>query len=349
VIESPPLNASALRDTFVKYGRSARHVYNLIKKPREMTDWELRIVPLLRQIPDLSAFTEKLKGNLDYSNEAVLKAPSQIITVVPNQDRLIAVALASQHIGKRLYEAILCEDAVKFWAAFNLFWIVPETHGSAGHLWEPHARKQITGGMKGEHQLRRLPGKLPVQKKRRHPEILTLPFPEPTVYGDVASLANHLKIVFLSWINGGTDRAFFAPGARNQATFDWFAISHEGMVQPFQGTVENGHHSTKATGLDFITDALLAARKLLPKNHKDFVTKFFASASKNWHVTFVIPKRVGPHWKTAQPIDFGPKKARRQWERYVVEYVLELDDPTIKIEPSSLGHGHGKGPSVGQL
>lgn len=132
IIESPPLDGVTLREVFSRYGKSARHCYALARSTRARNDWESRIPPILQQIPDLSQFVQKLKGSPDYLDEAVLKTPSQIITIIPNQDRYPEVALVSRHIGEHLYRAILYNNAANFWALFNMFWSVPETHTSAG-------------------------------------------------------------------------------------------------------------------------------------------------------------------------------------------------------------------------
>ena len=48
------------------------------------------------------------------------------------------LTVVSRHIAVHLYNAVLADDATKFWAYFNQFWSVPESHAPAGWLWEPY-------------------------------------------------------------------------------------------------------------------------------------------------------------------------------------------------------------------
>lgn len=93
---SPPLEDLTLRNVCVKYGGSARHCYTLAKSCANVTEWEERIPDLLARMPDISVFEGHIAGNtLHYPAESAIEDSSQLITIIPNQNRQPRVTLVS--------------------------------------------------------------------------------------------------------------------------------------------------------------------------------------------------------------------------------------------------------------
>ncbi|KAM6499073.1 hypothetical protein JOM56_004581 [Amanita muscaria] len=137
---SPPLDASALRDVFIKYGRSARHCYDLVGNSATIAQWEKQIPNLLTGMPDISVFEGSIAGNtMHYMAENIMKATSQLITIIPDTDRQPHVTLVSRHIAGHFFRAVLEHNYEMFWSYFNQFSSVSETRTPAGWLWELHA------------------------------------------------------------------------------------------------------------------------------------------------------------------------------------------------------------------
>jgi hypothetical protein len=105
------------------------------------------------------------------------------------------------------------------------------------------------------------------------------------------------------------------PGQMNHVTFD-FSISADGQVTIFQPTV-SGDHDIKASGLDFIWDAVSDTHRTNPR------AKLQASVTRKWRFVFVVPKRIAEKWKTARSIEISGSK--RKWNN-IEQFVVAMKD-----------------------
>jgi hypothetical protein len=306
---------------FVKYGKSARHCLKLARDQTAITAWEKNIPPLLMSIPDPGSFQAQLAGGgVSINSDQVLKASSQIITVVPEEDRRPQVDLVSKYISSRLYDIVLQSDAKKFWDYFNQFSSVEKSRTSAGWLWESHVlRRELSKGRKRTVPLQRLP----VTESGPRSVAIYLPFSEVIIYGNQENLAQHLALVIPSLAPGTC--ALFIPGAQNQATFDALSISADGAVKVYQPTVGKTH-SVKSSGLDFLWDALVRAKDLVEERSRPKFEQLMPNKTRTWQVIFIIPEGVRHHWQRSQSIDFRGIKPKRQWKKYLEQFVMVLKE-----------------------
>jgi hypothetical protein len=323
-----------------------------------MTQWESRIPVIFATMPNLVNFSNQLQGTtIDYEDEAVVKTRSQLMVVFPKQDGSPAVGIATEHIARHLYNAVLERNNVMFWATFEMFWHNTETRTSAGWLWECHVIRELSLGMRGSITLRLLPSNEvpsqadPRKKRRITPVTLTFPPSQTTKHGGVDALADQL-VRFIRT----SATSLFVPAAKNQATFDAFSISDTGLVTLFQATIRQSH-PIKVSGLDFLWDAIAKAEKLLPDGQeRTKVRGLRASNAHKWRMVFMIPQRIDDSWKTPQNIEFAAKPGKRRWNQYIEQYALKLKDdgsPSMEISPdegegkdeskATVGESRGKG------
>jgi hypothetical protein len=129
---------------------------------------------------------------------------------------------------------------------------------------------------------------------------VSLPFHDVKTYGDGRNLVRQLAEVIPSLVPGR--RVLFVPGAPNQATFDAFSVSTDG-IEPYQATSAKEDHDIKSKGCDFLWDALVQARDSVGKEHHDAFQRLFPSKKARWRIVFVVPKRSS--WVKLQNMDFG--------------------------------------------
>ncbi len=320
--EAPPLKGDALQDVFIKYGQSARHCYKLAGDESVRLAWEESIPTLLLGIPSADTFMRNvLGGSVDPNSDSILKTSSQLITIRPDDHRQPLVSLVSKHIASHLYNIVLKQDNRMFWSYFNQFWKVPQSRSTAGWLWESHAIAQLSTGKKQRVELIRLPYTQPRTSDRAFVE---LPFPNYRTHGSEEQLATDLAGMAQSLSSGSS--VLFVPGAKNQKTFDAFSIYPLEVVNIFQMTSSEDEHSAKASGLDFLWDALSRAKNLTDSAYRPYVEKLKPSKTRKWRLIFVIPKRVASDWTKLQSIDYRGIKPKRAWGDYVEQFVMVLDD-----------------------
>jgi hypothetical protein len=319
VLESPALDGKILQDVFVKYGKSARHCYKLAGEPDEMIAWENSIPRGLRSIPEPSAFLGFLRGvGVDHNSDAVLKASSQLLTISPDTNRRPHVNLVSRHVGGHLFETIIQHDAARFWDYFNQFDSVPQSRGSGGWLWELHVlKRELSGVIERRIPLKHLP---PSPSRCVN---IDLPFSSVKIFGSLEDLAQDLARMIPKLLPG--ERVLFMPAVGNQATFDAFTISAEGLVAHYQVT-SRGNHPFSPRGLDFLWDVLLRVKQLLHEDHHPRINKLFPTKRRKWRLIFVIPQRRASRWKNPQSIDSKGVKLKRKWGDYLAQFVMVLKD-----------------------
>ena len=333
-----------LRLIFRRYGRSARHCFDLAQRVSGAEGFERGLSAQFRRIPDLHQMELDLRdgshifelrdgmdGQSDGQNgnreiiRTLKEVPSQIITVVPGDDRQPVLTFVTRHIANRFYEEILAEDARKFWLYYNQFSSQPQSRGSAGWLWNNHVLRELKSGDQKIFPLAPLisSSQQPPPKKLRTDSLsITVPFDGIVVYGGVESLAQALSQNSLS------GRAtLFIPGASNEATFDAFLISKNNIFL-LQFTIQPHGHDVKAKGLDFIWDSVNAAMELLKEDtsRSNALSKLLPNHGSNWRLIFVIPASVSGSWKHSQNINFGGKNPKRAWNNYLEQCVMVLED-----------------------
>lgn len=317
--ETPVVNASTLKEVFLKYGRSARHVFKLARIPSERNAWEDGMQANLRRIPDLRAFQDLLQeGELDITSPALIKISSQLVSLYPSATRSPLITLVSQHIADHLFDAVLKDNSAKFWDYFNLFWGISESHPTAGWLWESHVRHELSRGPKRKIPLIRLP----IANVRTSGGQLSMDLPFPTVktFGSCEDLANGLVRIAPTLQDG--HRVLFLPGAKNQATYDAFAIPGPQLANATIAQL----HDLSPKGLDFAWDAMIRAETLVNRAHRAQIRDLRPTSQRKWPVIFIIPRRVARHWKKIQTIDYKGRKPKRAWENLVEQFVMVLDD-----------------------
>ena len=303
---------------FIKYGRSARHLYKLTREPQALDEWETAIPTLLRDIPNIETYASLLVGGqADAKSDATLKASSQLITMYPSIHRQPRITLVTKYIANHLYQVVLKCNREKFWSYFNQFWSVSRTHTSAGWLWDCHVKKELSDGQKRSIPLVHLPI---TQTPPSAEQLIDLPFSMVQTHGDQEDLAITLSEISPALAAGGP--SLFIAGASNQATFDSFSI--QPGVDLHQHTIDE-NHSVKAKGLDFIWDSLVRAQELCPPYRQE-IASLKPTKTKKWRVIFVIPRRISHLWKTPRPIDYAGLKPKRAWDDYIDQFVMVLDD-----------------------
>jgi hypothetical protein len=316
LFESPPVDGATLRDVFIKYGRSARHCYKLAKDPVERDAWE-QSIPM--------TFRSNLAGNdLDHNSERILKASSQLITILPNEDRRPQVELVSKHVALHLFAIIDEHRAENFWEYFDQFWSVRRSRPTAGWLWESHVlRRELLG-----KEIRHVPlQSLPLTQSQSSSLGIDLPFSSVVRFGTVEALAKQLARVIPTLFsrNSTRQKILFVPAIPNQATLDAFSISHGGLIELYQVTSAR-KHPLRASGFDFLWDALILAQDELDSRYYSKINQLLPSKTRPWRVIFAIPRRVHRIWKKPQQIDFGDLKPRRKWTSYIKQLRMVLED-----------------------
>jgi hypothetical protein len=323
--------SATLADVFIKYGGSryggsAHHGYILAGYAMELSHWEQAIPRLLKDIPNVNTFANYIQTGIAHTSERILKDSSQLISICPDDKRMPEIVLVSKHIAFILYKAVLSLDYQKFWKYFNQFWRISQSHGAAGWLWEAHAIHRVLCGSDDplSHPLRAL------TQAHTGSLVVELPFRDVQEHGNAEDLAKHLARIVPSMHDGSN--YLFIPGAKNQATF---SISAGQNVSLFQITTTRGTHSVKATGLDFLWDAVSEAKELTTS---PLVASLLPTTARKWRLIFVVPRRIAHHWKKPQDIDFGGVKQKRAWNDYIEQSVMVLEDGTAEIteitEPS---------------
>jgi hypothetical protein len=320
----PALRSATLAEVFIKYGGSARQGFELAGNPLSLSSWEREVPKLLKGIPDVDTFMSDVLGVVP-TDDKILKVSSQLISIRPDGNRQPVVMLVSKHITLLLYDKVLRHDYQTFWQYFNQFWNVSQSHGAAGWLWEAHAIHRILrdSDASGSYPL------VALTKSYSGSLVVDLPFRSIREHSNTESLAQQLALIE-PILDGGD--CLFIPGARNQATFDAVSISATIPVSLFQATTaEDGEHCIKATGLDFLWDAMALAK--LSVQHP--------TKSRKWRFIFIVPQRVAHHWVRAQRIEFGGVQQKRDWVNYIEQYVMVLGDngstEIAEIMGSSLG------------
>jgi hypothetical protein len=314
-----------LRKIYRLYGGSARHCFLLTRSSVEVTSWENSIGGSLKDIPELESVKNALRDGNTEINKTLAELPSQLITILPDEHRQPVISLVSRHIATHFHAALLINDVVKFWTYFKQFSSHPQSRSPAGWLWQTHVLKLLRSenheSFASEPLIYSPP--VPPSKKARLQREIKLPFDIVEDFGDVKSLARLLADVLIS---SQSFNAILIPAADNNDTFDAFSISNDGVVL-YQATIRDGTHDVKATGLDFIWDAMNVARQLL--HGKSQAIKALDSLYPKcgqWSLVFVVPTRVGDCWKRAQNIDFGGKRKKRAWHKYLEQFVVVIND-----------------------
>jgi hypothetical protein len=311
---------------FIKYGGSARHCYKLAKTPFELASWEQSIPTSLSNIPNPATFSSNLAGNnLDHNSERVIKAASQLITLFPDKNRQPQVTLVSKHIASHLYAVIAAQRAEGFWEYFNQFWSVGRSRPAAGWLWECHVLRHELSSEETRH----LPlQRLPLIQSQSSPLDIELPFSSVVEFGAMEALATQLVEVIPTLFSRDStkQKILFRPAIPTQATLDAFSISHGGLVQLYQVTCAR-KHPLRASGFDFLWDAMNLARDVLDSQYKSEIERLlFPSQLRPWQVIFAIPRRIQRIWEKPQRIDFGGLRPKRQWRSYIEQFRMVLKD-----------------------
>ena len=118
------------------------------------------------------------------------------------------------------------------------------------------------------------------------PETFRAPFEDSAHYTDRKSLAEKLS----NFVFSTKHSLLLQPGSRNQVTFDAFSISRDGIVTIFQMTVGE-NHSIKASGLDFIWDAIRDAEMMADsKGRLETLKSFLPRKDNKWRLVFCVPR-----------------------------------------------------------
>jgi len=91
---------------------------------------------------------------------------------------------------------------------------------------------------------------------------------------------------FVRFTNDPLKAALFLPGRRNQATFNAFSISEDGLVTLFQPAVTQTH-SIKTSKLDFIWDAISKAQGLATGQAAKGIQGLYPTETKKWRLVSV--------------------------------------------------------------
>lgn len=188
--ESSPLPEDRLRSVFVKFGKSPRHGFQLARKKAAEAEWELSITILLRGIPDVQTFAVFLGGS-NFDAEPAMKASSQLLTIIPGENRVGRFTLASEYIAKRLYSEVLSHNARKFWEFFNQFMQSPQSRTAAGWLWENHVLHKVLSNQHNQMEKFDLTP-LPLAQSLSPLSCVELPFPIVVTFADKHDLAQQL-------------------------------------------------------------------------------------------------------------------------------------------------------------
>jgi hypothetical protein len=319
MFEQPPVDATVLRDVFVKYGGSACHCYLLARSGAEQWAWEARLKKEITGLHDTSSYEAVLNGSIDHLDPRI---PLQVFTIIRDEDGLPSLSIVSPYVGGRIYDDALGKNASQFWTFFNMFMSVPAARSSAGWLWQSHVKHTFCEGKRQALRpavLQSNPAPAPTTNKGnrfKRPRLSThyfdvnISIQSNVTHGTIDDLARKLHRL-------ASGHTLLIPGASNQATSD-LCLHSPGHMTLFQATVAPDH-DIKASGLDFLWDAVAQATR------ESAITGLkLPSAENKWRIVFVVPSHVRDKWAVPQKIDFGGKKPKRQWEKYLEQYVLVL-------------------------
>jgi len=85
-------------------------------------------------------------------------------------------------------------------------------------------------------------------------------------------------------------------------------------------------HPLRASGFDFLWDALTLTRGKSDGRYDSKIKQLFPSKKRPWRVIFAIPRRVHRIWKKPQRIYYRDLKPRRQWDLYVKQFRMVLEE-----------------------
>jgi hypothetical protein len=317
-----------LQLTFKRYGGSARHCFDLARDSISTRGWEATLKSM-DCVPELSAVELALRDDNCSAehNQMLQTAPSQILTIIPDDYRQPLVNLATRHVADHFYEAILRNNAAKFWLYFNQFSSQPESRGTAGWLWEKHVLKTLRSQQGQILPMTPLVSR-PPKKRRRNVQNVTIPFDVIVEHGGVDSVAQKLSTI----IPFGRS-VLFIPGAKNAATFDAFSITENRGVDLFQSTIAPGDHDLKPKGLDFIWDSVNAAMELLKEDtsRSNALSKLLPNHGPKWSLIFAVPAKMSGSWKHPRDVNFGGKNPKRAWDNYLAQYVMVVKETGTHI------------------
>ncbi|KAG8996674.1 hypothetical protein FRB94_008080 [Tulasnella sp. JGI-2019a] len=101
-IEVPPIKPDVLSEVFTLYGASARHCFYLARKEERRADFENRIVPTLKRIPNLAGLVQDMRSLQDTTSDV----PPELFAIIPGPTRQIEVRIASHYIAKKIYDVL---------------------------------------------------------------------------------------------------------------------------------------------------------------------------------------------------------------------------------------------------
>ena len=90
-------------------------------------------------------------------------------------------------------------------------------------------------------------------------------------------------------------------------------------------------HSVKASGLDFICDALRQTKAVITTGDMgkekvdELLGKYKPGKQKKWWLVFCVPQDVGHKWNKWQCIEYQGKKQKHKWEHYIEQFVVEFE------------------------
>jgi hypothetical protein len=368
-------NVEVLKYVFENYTQSARKCYTLamnktstdrLIESTEVQTLQHSITRFLNNPPDASTLEGLFMGDFaDLNDNNIMHQSSDILAIRPLDNRIPVFTIPTRYLCDLISEGLVRKDAEHFWSYFNMFFSVKQSRATAGWMWERLVKIYLQNKNQ-ELLLRPLSiggDKTQLEKLSDDSGILHTPFNTSSHYKDQDSLAEAI-LRFAS----STDHrnSLFIPGAPNQVTFDAFSLSKNGFVTVFQMTVSEQQHSIKASGLEFIRDALLIAKKQQKSIHGTAqgtvqratqksaqkkaqkkkvqqgpgteeipqveIEGFFPGKNKKWRLVFCVPRKVKDKWNRSQIIDYQGKNPERSWEEYIEQSVAvfepELDKST---------------------
>lgn len=333
--ESKTFDDETLWEVFTKYGGSARDCYRLAARPEQVERLEISLKYVAEDLPSPMVIGDLYRGTGASSmNDELLEAFSQMITITPDSDRRPLIILTSPHIADLLYKTVLKHNVELFWQYFNQFSSEKQSHASAGWMWENRViSEELERAGNRVIQLERLKvdnrsDPPSTEDTRTRLDQIHLPFSLIFNHGDENSLADE----FVRFTNDPVKATLFLPGRRNQATFNAFSISEDGLVTLFQPTVTQTH-SIETSKLDFIWDAISKAQGLATGQAAQKIQGLYPTETKKWRLVFCVPRRVQTHWKHYQVINYQGKQPKRQWEKYIEQFVVAFNDTQGNSNP----------------
>ncbi|KAN0073012.1 hypothetical protein V8E54_009126 [Elaphomyces granulatus] len=237
-----PINdefCEVLKHVFLKYSRSARAYYTFVRNVKtiddvedspEVTGIELSINEFVKHPPDTWTLrllaSERVGAGLKDS-DIVSQSSDNVIAIRPDKDRRPSFTFSTRYIAESVSRGLEDRNAEEFWEMD-----VGMSCATSARKGDPRAIIEAV--------IQRAAG----DEDSAH-------------YRDRKSLTDKLS----NFVFSTKKSIFLQPGSRNQATFDAFSISRDGIVTIFQMTVRE-NHSIKASGLDFIWDAIRDAEKM---------------------------------------------------------------------------------------